>query len=33
MVENYNRNKTKKLQTTSNRSLASCDQFYWFTSK
>jgi len=24
--------KTKKLQTTSNRSLASCDQFFRFTS-
>jgi len=29
MVGNYNKDKTKKRQTTSNRSLASCDQLFW----
>jgi len=32
MAENYNRDKTKKWQTTNSRSLVSCDQFFWFTS-
>jgi len=32
MIGSYNRGKTKKWQTTSNKSLASRDQFFWFTS-
>jgi len=32
MAENYRRDKTKKWQTTSSRSPASSDPFFWFTS-